>query len=64
MNEKLGTIHELRIDEGLGQNYAMAPVYEELPRHLTFHAIKCICHDGGFIFQCLFLQHTYKELYF
>ena len=28
VNEKLGTIHELRIDEGLGQNYAMAPVYE------------------------------------
>ena len=42
MNEKLGTIHELRIDEGLGQNYAMDPVYEKLPRHLTFHVVKCI----------------------
>ena len=59
MNEKLGTIHELRIDEGLGQNYAMAPVYEKLPRHLTFHVIKCICNDGCCIFQWLFLPDTY-----
>ena len=64
MNEKLGTIHELRIDEGLGQNYAMAPVYEEHPRHLTLHVIECICNDRWCIFQWSFLPHTYKELYF